>query len=210
MYMLLIYNYPLERKVKLKEAEIQELNTEIIDAYGEKGIVLGDGKVNSRIVLIGEAPGKNEVELKKPFVGQAGKHLEEFLKAIDLKRDEIYITNVVKFRPTKASKSTGKEVNRTPYQKEITMFTDFLFRELDIIHPELIVTLGNVPLKTVVKDRDIKIGDVHGKLLNKNDEIAYNVFPLYHPAAVIYRRELKKVYMDDLKLLKDILLNKHI
>ncbi len=194
----------------MKEVEIQELNNEIMDAYGEKGIVLGDGKVNSRVALIGEAPGKREVELKKPFVGQAGKHLDEFLRAIDLKRNEIYITNVVKFRPTKESKSTGKEINRTPNQNEIDMFTDFLFRELDIVNPELIVTLGNVPLKTVLKDKDIKIGDVHGKLLTKNDVISFNVFPLYHPAAVIYRRELKEIYMSDLKVLKDSLMNKQI
>nr|WP_255547813.1 uracil-DNA glycosylase [Crassaminicella indica] len=187
----------------MKEKQIEELNKKILDEHKDKEIVLGNGSINSAIVLIGEAPGAKEVEEKLPFVGQAGKHLEEFLNILELDRGELYITNTVKFRPTRKSSKTGREINRAPSKKEIEDFKEYLFDEIDIIKPKVIVTLGNVPLKTMMSNENNKIGELHGKNIKvniKNKE--YDLFPLYHPAAVIYRRELKEVYIDDLKKLK--------
>lgn len=175
-----------------------------MEAYKDKKIVLGDGEINSTILLVGEAPGKNEEELGKPFVGQAGKYLEEFLEILELDRKELYITNVVKYRPTKRSKKTNNYINRTPTKKEIEKFTRYLIEEIDILEPKIIVTLGNIPLKSIY-DEKAKIGDLHGQIFNvyiKNKE--YKLCPLYHPAAVIYRKELKSIYLEDLNGIKHI------
>lgn len=188
----------------LKEKQLEQLNEQIVENYKDKKIVLGNGKINSRILLIGEAPGKNEEELGKPFVGQAGKHLEEFLEVLELDRNELYITNVVKYRPTRRSKKTGGLINRTPTKREVVEFTSYLVEELDILEPEVIVTLGNTPLKSIYSEK-AKIGELHGQIINVNiKDKKYILCPLYHPAAVIYRQELKEVYLEDLKGIKSI------
>ena len=181
---------------------MKSLNEEIAKKYPDEKILVGCGNLDSPIVLIGEAPGANEIKLGAPFVGQAGKHLEEFLEILELNREDIYITNAVKYRPTRVNPKTGRLSNRTPTSKEIDDFRYFLYREIAIIEPEIIVTLGNIPLKSIY-DKDMKIGKVHGQLMNINIHgIDYKVFPLYHPAAVIYRKELRGVYIGDLYHLK--------
>lgn len=188
-----------------KEERLNKLNKKILEVYNEQKIVLGHGNINSSILLIGEAPGSKEVELQKPFVGQAGKHFDEFLEILEIDREKVYITNTVKYRPTKKSKRTEGVVNRPPTKKEIEAFKVYLFEEIDIISPKIIVPLGNTPLKALFKDQQ-KIGQAHGTLFNISiNETYYNVYPLYHPAAVIYRRELKQVYVEDLKKLKKII-----
>lgn len=196
----------------VKEERIKALNEKIINSYPNEKLVLGHGNLNSPIMLIGEAPGAKEIELGQPFVGQAGKHLEEFLQVLEIKREDIYITNSVKYRPTKVNPKTGRLSNRTPTIKEIEDFREFVFEEIDIINPKIIVTLGNIPLKSLL-EKSIKIGEVHGRLesiyINGNP---YSIFPLYHPAAVIYNRDLREVYISDLHKLKkeiDQIKNKH-
>lgn len=187
----------------MKEEKINALNNRIMERYPEEKLVLGDGNLNSPIMLIGEAPGAKEVELGKPFVGQAGKHLDEFLEVLDIKKDDVYITNSVKFRPTKTNPETGRLSNRAPTKREIDDFREFIFEEVGIINPIIIVTLGNTPLKTIYND-NTKIGDVHGILLEAEiGDKKYYVFPLYHPAAIIYNRALKETYMADLLRLKE-------
>jgi len=186
----------------LKEEKIKALNKRILDAYPDEKLVLGRGNLNSPIVLVGEAPGRKEVEFNEPFVGQAGKHLDEFLQVLELDKEDIYITNSVKYRPTKLNPKTGRLSNRTPTAKEIESFRSFLLEEIDIIKPKIIVTLGNTSLKSLF-EKDVKIGDVHGKLISVEIyDNKYNLFPLYHPAAVIYNRSLKEVYLNDLQNLK--------
>lgn len=130
------------------------------------------------------------------------------MSILNLDKDKLYITNTVKFRPTKEGKRPGTKTNRAPNKNEIEEFKGFLLEEIDIINPKIIVTLGNVPLKTLLNDDEISIGNTHGnKLFIKIKEVEYIIFPLYHPAAVIYRRELKEVYLKDLKKLADLLID---
>ncbi|MGL4790158.1 MAG: uracil-DNA glycosylase [Anaerotignaceae bacterium] len=179
-------------------------NVDNFEIYAHKDFVLGEGSVNSSVFLVGEAPGGEEEIAKKPFVGKAGKNLDEFLKVLNLHRKDIYITNVVKIRPTKISPKTGGTVNRPPTKAEIKDFLPLLKEEIKDIKPKIIVTLGNVPLKAISGDEKISIGEVHGKLLSIN---GLNIFPLYHPAAIIYNQSLKSIYNEDLEILKKLLDN---
>ncbi len=122
-------------------------------------------------MLIGEAPGSKEVELGEPFVGQAGgKHFQEFLDILGINREDVYITNTVKYRPTRKNPKTGRLSNRTPpTTKEIEDFKDYLMEEIEIIAPKIIVTLGNTPLKCLF-DKETNIGEVHGELLYKKNQ----------------------------------------
>lgn len=189
----------------MKADRIKSLNHTIVNQYPEEKIVLGYGNLASPIMLIGEAPGSKEVELGEPFVGQAGKHFQEFLDILGINREEVYITNTVKYRPTRKNPKTGRLSNRPPTTKEIENFKDYLIEEIEIIAPKIIVTLGNTPLKCLF-DKETNIGEVHGELLYKkiNEKKQY-IFPLYHPAAVIYRPQLKEVYLGDLGKLKKII-----
>lgn len=169
--------------------------------FPNKKSVSGNGNKNAKICLVGEAPGNNEVLQGKPFVGSAGKNLDEFLEILELERSELYITNVVKIRPTKISPKTGKEINRPPNKEEVAFFKRFLYEEIEIINPKIIVTLGNFALKAFSGD-NAQIGDCHAILTKYK---TYNLFPLYHPASVIYNRALRETYLSDLHKLKSYL-----
>jgi uracil-DNA glycosylase family 4 len=167
----------------------------------ESDIVFGEGDPDAEIMLIGEAPGAEETRLLRPFVGRAGKNLNEFLAALGLQRSNIYVTNAVKFRPYKVSVK-GTLSNRPPKPREIKFMLPFLLREIEVIAPKVVVTLGNVPLKAVYK-RDAVIGGCHALPLEAAAlSLRFILFPLYHPASVIYNPQLKTVYREDLKKLK--------
>ena len=172
-------------------------------AYQTKTIVFGEGTENPALMMIGEAPGGDEEKQGRPFVGKAGKNLSAFLEVVGLKREEIYISNVVKLRPTKESPKTGKAVNRPPSAEEIAFFLPYLLEEIQVIAPKVVVTLGNVPLKAVTGERKAVIGDYHGKPTPLAD--GRTLFALYHPAAVIYNRALQATYDEDLRALKAFL-----
>lgn len=169
--------------------------TEIYEGNA-RSLVFGEGSFHSRLMMIGEAPGEQETLKGRPFVGKAGKNLDEFLDMSGLKREEIYITNTVKFRPTKRS-DAGRLVNRPPSKEEIALFLPWLKREIALIAPECIATLGNVPLKALAGDK-VVIGDVHGQFLEFEGRTLY---PLYHPASLIYNPSLREVYAEDVKRL---------
>lgn len=175
---------------------LENLYQKIRVAFPGQELVLGEGNPNARIMLIGEAPGKTEVELKRPFVGKAGKNLDKFLDYIRLKREDIYITNSVKFRPTRIGES-GSVANRAPTPKEIAAQRVFLMEEVEIVNPTVLVTLGNVPLKSVMNNMGLTIGAYHGRAI-QSSEIGRYLFALYHPASIIYRKELAAVYEQDL------------
>ena len=132
-------------------------------AYQNKTIVFGEGAENPALMMIGEAPGGDEEKQGRPFVGKAGKNLSAFLEVVGLKREEIYISNVVKLRPTKESPKTGKSVNRPPSSDEIAFFLPFLLEEIQVIAPKVVVTLGNVPLKAVTGEKKAVITLTEGK-----------------------------------------------
>ena len=158
----------------------------------ENALVFGEGPKNPKLMLIGEAPGEQESLMGRPFVGKAGKNLDHFLALVGLVRGEIYITNVVKFRPTKTG-ATGRLSNRPPTREEIALFRPWLMAEIARVNPGVIATLGNVPLRALT-DRRTVIGDVHGTFLERGGR---RIFPMYHPASVIYNPSLKEVYRAD-------------
>ena len=172
-------------------------------AYKENRIVFGEGAENPALMMIGEAPGGDEEKQGRPFVGKAGKNLSAFLEVVGLKREEIYISNVVKLRPIKESPKTGKAVNRPPSVEEIAFFLPYLLEEIKVISPKVVVTLGNVPLKAVTGEKKAVIGEYHGKPTPLAD--GRTLFALYHPAAVIYNRALQATYDEDLLALKAFL-----
>lgn len=184
----------------LKEIQENLLKMAENTPYGEKRIVFGEGNAKPALMMIGEAPGGEEEQQGRPFVGKAGKNLSAFLEVVGLKREEIYISNVVKIRPTKHSPKTGKPVNRPPSVEEIAFFLPFLQEEIKAVAPRVIVTLGNVPLKAVTGEKKAVIGDYHGKPQPLADGCI--LFALYHPAAVIYNRGLQAVYDADLLALR--------
>lgn len=188
---------------RLEEWKCRLLAAQQGTPFAEKKLVFGEGQANPVLMMIGEAPGGDEEKQGRPFVGKAGKNLSAFLEKAGLERGEIYISNVVKLRPTKESPKTGKPVNRPPSGEEIAFFLPFLREEIGIISPKLIVTLGNVPLKAVTGDKTAVIGDYHGKPFPLPD--ARTLFALYHPAAVIYNRALQTAYDEDLLRLRQFL-----
>lgn len=189
-----------------KRENLTELYNEYAREFEGEEIVTGDGNIDARIVLIGEAPGKDEVRLQKPFVGMAGKNLDDFLEILCLKREEIYITNAIKYRLSRINPKSGRIVNRPATKKEIVRSRQYLVDEVNIISPEYIVTLGNTPLNSIFPEAGEGIGKLHGKVLPLIlDGKSFKLFPAYHPASIIYNRNLKDIYIADLKKLKKIL-----
>ncbi len=175
-----------------------------------KTLVFGEGKApEPLLMLIGEAPGEQETAQRRPFVGKAGKNLNEFLAAIGLTRSELYISNVVKFRPTRVS-AAGRTVNRPPAREEIERFKPWLYREIALVRPRALVTLGNVALSTFFP-KGTTVGQCHGTwqpavfTTPEGQAVTRPLFALYHPASVIYNRSLASVYQNDLITLRDTL-----
>lgn len=159
-------------------------------------MVFGKGNPDAQILFIGEAPGKNEDLQGVPFVGKAGKQLDEFLNSIGLTLDDVYIANILKYRPPK---------NRDPKPEEIANHTPYLIEQIKIIQPKIIATLGNFATKFVLAKFSVvgmkKIGGVsglHGQITPIDiDGMKFTVCALYHPAAMIYRPQLKEVLEHD-------------
>jgi DNA polymerase len=154
--------------------------------------VFGDGPSNAKIMLIGEAPGKNEDLAGLPFVGRAGELLTELLTAAGINRREVYITNVIKHRPPN---------NRDPTPNEVSACKPYLDQQINLINPEIIVPLGNHALEFVTGSKGIT--SMHGKLLNKNIAgKSRKIIPTFHPAALIYNRALRPDAEKDWELIK--------
>ena len=172
----------------------------------DKRLVFGEGQCDRpRLMLIGEAPGEQETLQGRPFVGKAGKNLDGFLAVAGLQREDIWISNVVKIRPTKTS-AKGTVSNRPPSREELALFRPWLYEEVLLVRPQLIVTLGNVALQTFLGDK-ATIGAYHGvpaeaDVATEKDAGAFPFFPLYHPASVIYNRALGETYQQDLHRLR--------
>lgn len=155
--------------------------------------VIGEGSHNASIMFIGEAPGKNEAQTGRPFCGASGKVLDQLLDSISLKREDVYVTNIVKDRPTQ---------NRDPSLEEIEIYGPFLDRQIDIIKPKILATLGRFSMEYILNKYGLEIdtiGNMHGTKISIDGMI---LIPLYHPAASIYNQHLKKTLLEDFRLLK--------
>jgi uracil-DNA glycosylase family 4 len=165
-------------------------------------LVFGEGNPEAEVVLIGEAPGKQEDLLGKPFVGASGKFLNEMLEMIGMKREDVYITNIVKYRPPD---------NRDPTPAEKKAFLPYLQSQLEVIQPKVVVTLGRHSMNCFLPD--LQISKVHGepkrvKLSLKRDSddtLAVVILPLYHPAAALYNPLQRQTLIDDFSLIPAII-----
>jgi len=185
-----------------KDKKIKQIYEQYTKQYINEEIVLGDGGLNKALMMIGEAPGKDEVIQQKPFVGLAGGNLKEFIDYIGKTREDFYVTNVIKYRLFKINEKTNRKSNRPAKISEIKTSRQCLIDEINIIKPKIVITLGNVPLKAILNDYKVSIGDFHGQVIDNGE---YKLFPLYHPASLIYNRSLKEVYYKDLDKLKKII-----
>ncbi len=154
-------------------------------------LVFADGNPDAEIVFIGEAPGAKEDQQGVPFVGAAGKFLSEMLEGIGLKRADIYITNIVKYRPP---------ANRDPLPEEIQAFMPYLKEQLDVISPQLIVFLGRHAMSVFLPE--LKISQVHGQPKRKDGRV---YLPLFHPAAALYNGGLRQTLIEDFNKIPKIL-----
>ncbi len=187
----------------MKEILIEELKKEILKckkcslALSRKNVVVGEGNVNTKILFIGEAPGAEEDEMGKPFVGNAGKLLTDLLKSINIFRENVYITNVLKCRPPG---------NRTPAKDEIETCKEYLLSQIAIIKPKLICTLGRIPLNLLI-DPTLSITLCHGKAMNWKGIIIY---PMYHPAAALHKGSLRGEIEVDFQKFSEFLKNENL
>lgn len=156
-----------------------------------KNSVSGEGDPKSGITFIGEAPGRYEDETGRPFVGRAGKLLDKLLESIKLKREDVYITSVIKHRPPK---------NRQPKSPEIKACSYWLNQQLSVINPRLIVTLGRIGMEYFLPEK--KISAVHGKIQKMGK---YTIFPVYHPAAGLRSTRNRLKLFEDFSKLKEII-----
>lgn len=154
-------------------------------------LVFGNGSVDADIVFIGEAPGKNEDLQGLPFVGAAGKFLNEMLAGIGLSRDNVYITNIVKYRPPG---------NRDPLPEEKQAFLPYLQAQLEVIKPKLVATLGRHSMDSLLPG--LQISQVHGQPKRYKGQV---YMPLFHPAAALYNGGLRQTLIDDFAKIPAIL-----
>ena len=155
-------------------------------------LVMGDGDPDADIVFIGEAPGQKEDEQGLPFVGAAGKFLNEMLAEAGMERSDVYITNIVKYRPPN---------NRDPLPEEKAAFLPYLLRQLEIIDPKVVITLGRHSMEYFLPNA--KISQAHGQAVRKKvlyhdqTEHEWLFIPLYHPAAALYNGSMRQILIDD-------------
>ncbi len=160
-----------------------------------KNLVMGDGNINAQVVFIGEAPGKNEDEQGLPFVGAAGKFLNEMLENIGMKREDVYITNIVKYRPPN---------NRDPLTNEKQAFWPYLAKQIQIIEPLIIATLGRHSMEYFLPDFRISVCHGRPKRVVFGDKKIV-ILPLYHPAAALYNGAMRETLIEDFQKIPKII-----
>lgn len=197
-----------DTKTKLMEAiqqEIEALTASPLYEYRQENgyqPVIGEGSPDATVMFIGEAPGKQEAKTGRPFVGAAGRVLDELLESISLAREQVYITNVVKDRPPD---------NRDPKEEEIELYAPFLRRQIGIIQPKVIATLGRFAMQFILEtferpEQDRKISSLHGEPITAEADYGeVIILPLYHPAVALYRRDQRDTLEKDFRVLREYL-----
>lgn len=176
--------------MKVEQKSLDEIRAKVVNCQacslceGRTNVVFGEGNPHARVMIIGEAPGKNEDLQGRPFVGAAGKFLDELLEAAGLVREEVFIANVLKCRPPS---------NRNPQAEEIEACADYLREQTRSINPDVIVTLGNFATQFILKT-GVGITHLRGTIQRAGKFI---VLPVFHPAAAIYDRSKRDVLLSD-------------
>lgn len=185
----------MEKEEKLNALK-KELETADLPLKKTANLVFGEGNIDCAVMFIGEAPGFNEDLQKRPFVGRAGKVLDECIQEIKWKRLDVYITNIVKRRPPE---------NRDPLPEEIEAYKPYLARQIEIINPKIIATLGRFSMNYFLPLA--KISHDHGKVFEAEGRI---IFPLYHPAAALRATAVMNDLKADFKKLPDVVSGKSL
>jgi DNA polymerase len=193
---------PKTEKKNDKKARLDQIKADIRSkdicpdlAKNATNLVMGVGNADAQIVFIGEAPGKNEDLQGEPFVGAAGKFLDEMLGLAGMKRTDVYITNIVKYRPPN---------NRDPLPDEKKAFWPFLLKEIDVIKPKIIATLGRHSMEYFLPD--MRISAVHGqpkRIRLGSDKVV--ILPLFHPAAALYNSSMRETLISDFQAVPKII-----
>lgn len=187
-----------DKRQALLQIEADIIKNNVCPDLAQKAtqLVFGDGSPNAELLFVGEAPGKNEDLEGLPFVGAAGKFLDEMLSSINVNREDVYITNIVKYRPPD---------NRDPLPEEKAEFLPYLLEQIEVIKPKLLITLGRHSMEYFIPDR--RISDIHGepKRVNIGDIGKQVVLPLYHPAAALYNGSMRETLLEDFERIPAIL-----
>lgn len=184
-----------EKREKLIGLKKEMLAADLPLKKGANKLVFGQGNADSEVMFIGEGPGRWEDEKGIPFVGNAGALLNQALRAIDLPREDVFITNVVHYRPPG---------NRDPEKEELKAFKPYLDKMIDIIDPKIIVTLGRFSMAKFLPG--VMISKVHGKRYEADWKGEKKiVIPMYHPAAGLRRTEIKKQFINDFEKIREVL-----
>ena len=161
--------------------------------------VIGEGNHNAKIMFIGEAPGKNEAETGRPFCGASGRILDELLASVGIARKDVYVTNIVKDRPP---------MNRDPFPEEIEAYAPYLDRQIEVIQPQVIATLGRFSMAYIMNRLGLgseleSISQMHGRTFEaKTNYGSVKIVPLYHPAVAVYNANMKEALKKDFEILK--------
>lgn len=195
------------------EKELKKVKNDVLDCrrcflYEERIAnkfypVVGEGNHQAKILFVGEAPGLQEAKTGRPFCGAAGKILNELLESVGVKRENVYITNILKDRPPE---------NRNPQPEEVKACTPYLDRQIEIIKPEVICTLGNYSTAFIfekygLKDQIQGISKIHGKIfevhpVESRQSGRVKIIPFYHPAVAAYNINMKEIMKKDLQILE--------
>jgi len=188
-------------KLEKIEKELRQIKKEVLNCkkcslYKTRTYpVIGQGNHQAKIIFIGEAPGFNEDKIGRPFCGKAGKILDELLESTGITRKDVYICNILKCRPPK---------NRDPDEKEIKACVPYLEKQIQIIKPKVICTLGNYSTAYILRKYNLEdkiqgIGKIHGEIFSKD---TVKIIPLYHPAVATYNSNMMGVLKEDMKILE--------
>jgi len=192
----------MDKSELLKKVEEECRMAELPLKEGATKLVFGKGNANVDILFVGEAPGRNEDLQGFPFVGVAGKNLDKLLKEVGLSIDDVYVANILKYRPPE---------NRNPSSDEIKLHTPWLLKQIEVIKPKVICSLGNYATRFFLAngevdemDKQLGITNVHGKVKHM-DFLGSKIklIPLFHPAAIIYNRKLINEWNKDMTIVKN-------
>ncbi|MGI8883882.1 MAG: uracil-DNA glycosylase [Pyrinomonadaceae bacterium] len=188
-------NSLFDEQISVSSETIDEINQELLEKgkalFPDKFFIFGTGKIDAKVVVIGESPGLPDADSEKPFMGPVGQLLEKILLAIGLEREEVYLTNIVKFI------SSGDEI--TP--EILKFFTPFLHRELLAVKPKIIVSLGNTPTKPLLNTKK-SITQMRGEFYDYN---GIKLLPTFNPAYLLRDPSKKREVWEDMKKVRDFL-----